>query len=247
MRAKLERRPGVVYNFSQPIKDRVEESISGIRGQVVVKIYGEDLDAHAREAGRSEAHPARRRAARATSRSTGPAARSTWSPTSTAKPPRASACACATSRTRIETAYGGQLATSVWEGERRSACASSCRSPDEGDAAQRRAARHPGAGRQGGRVRVPLAVAGQPARRPRAHADQPRAGRALPGHQVQHRGARHGQLRRRGAGARAARGEAARGLLPDLGRRVREPAPRDGAPGGHRAGLGRSRSSSSST
>jgi cobalt-zinc-cadmium resistance protein CzcA len=44
MRAELERRPGVQYNFSQPIKDRVEESISGIRGQVVVKIYGEDLN-----------------------------------------------------------------------------------------------------------------------------------------------------------------------------------------------------------
>src|SRR5258708_6280823 len=43
MRAELEKRPGVLYNFSQPIKDRVEESISGIRGQVVVKIYGEDL------------------------------------------------------------------------------------------------------------------------------------------------------------------------------------------------------------
>ncbi len=50
MRAELEKRPGVVYNFSQPIKDRVEESISGIRGQIVVKIYGEDLQPHAREA-----------------------------------------------------------------------------------------------------------------------------------------------------------------------------------------------------
>ncbi|HVZ72372.1 MAG TPA: CusA/CzcA family heavy metal efflux RND transporter [Polyangia bacterium] len=44
MRAKLGTRPGVEYNFSQPIKDRVEESISGIRGQIVVKIYGEDLN-----------------------------------------------------------------------------------------------------------------------------------------------------------------------------------------------------------
>jgi heavy metal efflux system protein len=43
MRELLERRPGIEFNFSQPIKDRVEESISGIRGQVVVKIYGEDL------------------------------------------------------------------------------------------------------------------------------------------------------------------------------------------------------------
>ena len=43
MRDKLQRRPGIDYNFSQPIKDRVEESISGIRGQVVVKVYGSDL------------------------------------------------------------------------------------------------------------------------------------------------------------------------------------------------------------
>ena len=43
MREALGVRPGVVYNFSQPIKDRVEESISGIRGQIVVKVYGEDL------------------------------------------------------------------------------------------------------------------------------------------------------------------------------------------------------------
>jgi heavy metal efflux system protein len=43
MRAVLQKRPGVEYNFSQPIKDRVEESISGIRGQIVVKIYGDDL------------------------------------------------------------------------------------------------------------------------------------------------------------------------------------------------------------
>src|SRR6185369_11861134 len=43
MRAELEKRPGIDYNFSQPIKDRVEESISGIRGQIVVKVYGENL------------------------------------------------------------------------------------------------------------------------------------------------------------------------------------------------------------
>src|SRR5438105_14776772 len=43
MRAELSKRPGVVYSFSQPIKDRVEESISGIRGQIVVKVYGQDL------------------------------------------------------------------------------------------------------------------------------------------------------------------------------------------------------------
>ena len=43
MREELTQRPGITFNFSQPIKDRVEESISGIRGQIVVKIYGDDL------------------------------------------------------------------------------------------------------------------------------------------------------------------------------------------------------------
>lgn len=45
MRASLAAIPGVRFNFSQPIKDNVEESASGVRGQVVLKIYGEDLDA----------------------------------------------------------------------------------------------------------------------------------------------------------------------------------------------------------
>jgi cobalt-zinc-cadmium resistance protein CzcA len=36
--------PGIDYNFSQPIRDNVEENISGQKGQVAFKIYGEDLD-----------------------------------------------------------------------------------------------------------------------------------------------------------------------------------------------------------
>lgn len=44
LRARLEEVPGVQYNFSQPITDRVFETISGIIGQVVVKVRGSDLD-----------------------------------------------------------------------------------------------------------------------------------------------------------------------------------------------------------
>jgi cobalt-zinc-cadmium resistance protein CzcA len=44
MRARVEEIPGVEYNFSQPIKDNIEENISGINGQVAVKIFGDDLD-----------------------------------------------------------------------------------------------------------------------------------------------------------------------------------------------------------
>jgi cobalt-zinc-cadmium resistance protein CzcA len=43
MDARLRRLPGIAWNFSQPIKDNVEEGISGIKGQVAVKLYGDDL------------------------------------------------------------------------------------------------------------------------------------------------------------------------------------------------------------
>jgi len=37
--------PGLEVNFSQPIRDNVNENISGQFGQIAVKLYGEDLDA----------------------------------------------------------------------------------------------------------------------------------------------------------------------------------------------------------
>ena len=35
--------PGVLWNFSQPISDNVEEAVSGVKGELAVKIYGSDL------------------------------------------------------------------------------------------------------------------------------------------------------------------------------------------------------------
>ncbi len=43
MRESLSDIPGVRYNFSQPMKDNVEEAVSGVRGKVVLKIFGTDL------------------------------------------------------------------------------------------------------------------------------------------------------------------------------------------------------------
>ncbi|MGZ6071627.1 MAG: efflux RND transporter permease subunit, partial [Myxococcaceae bacterium] len=37
--------PGIEVNFSQPIRDNVNESISGQQGQIAVKLYGDDLTA----------------------------------------------------------------------------------------------------------------------------------------------------------------------------------------------------------
>jgi cobalt-zinc-cadmium resistance protein CzcA len=44
MRASLNEIPGVTYNFSGPIKDNVEEAVSGVRGQAVLKVFGTNLD-----------------------------------------------------------------------------------------------------------------------------------------------------------------------------------------------------------
>lgn len=44
MRETLSDIPGVQFNFAQPIRDSVEESTSGARGHVVLKLFGEDLN-----------------------------------------------------------------------------------------------------------------------------------------------------------------------------------------------------------
>jgi heavy metal efflux system protein len=43
MDRELEKMPGASWNFSQPISDNVEEAVSGVKGELAVKIYGEDL------------------------------------------------------------------------------------------------------------------------------------------------------------------------------------------------------------
>ena len=39
----LSRLPGVDWNFSQPISDNVEEAVSGVKGELAVKLFGTDL------------------------------------------------------------------------------------------------------------------------------------------------------------------------------------------------------------
>jgi cobalt-zinc-cadmium resistance protein CzcA len=43
MDKELEKIPGVLWNFSQPISDNVEEAVSGVKGELAVKMYGSDL------------------------------------------------------------------------------------------------------------------------------------------------------------------------------------------------------------
>jgi cobalt-zinc-cadmium resistance protein CzcA len=44
MNKKLSVIPGVDYNFSQPITDNIEEAVSGVKGSICVKIFGDSLD-----------------------------------------------------------------------------------------------------------------------------------------------------------------------------------------------------------
>jgi len=43
MDRELEKMPGVIWNFSQPISDNLEEAVSGVKGALAVKIYGDNL------------------------------------------------------------------------------------------------------------------------------------------------------------------------------------------------------------
>ena len=43
MDREVEKLPGVLWNFSQPIADNMEEAVSGVKGELAIKIYGDDL------------------------------------------------------------------------------------------------------------------------------------------------------------------------------------------------------------
>ena len=43
MDKELSNFPGVDWNFSQPISDNVEEAVSGVKGELAVKLFGTDL------------------------------------------------------------------------------------------------------------------------------------------------------------------------------------------------------------
>ena len=44
MTKKMSNIPGVDLNFSQPISDNIEEAVSGVKGSICVKIFGDSLD-----------------------------------------------------------------------------------------------------------------------------------------------------------------------------------------------------------
>jgi heavy metal efflux system protein len=43
MQRELDKIPGVIWGFSQPIEDNMEEAVSGVKGELATKVYGDDL------------------------------------------------------------------------------------------------------------------------------------------------------------------------------------------------------------
>ncbi len=43
MDLQVEKMPGVLWNFSQPIADNMEEAVSGVKGELAIKVFGTDL------------------------------------------------------------------------------------------------------------------------------------------------------------------------------------------------------------
>jgi cobalt-zinc-cadmium resistance protein CzcA len=150
MREELEKRPGVLYNFSQPIKDRVEESISGIRGQVVVKIYGDDLALMQSKLEEVKRIFVSTRGARDVE-----VYRAGRAQHIVADVDRDAISRVGLQVTDVEdileSSYGGKLATEMWEGERKVAIRVKLPSPPEGDPAAVGALQVPA-----GEARVPL-------------------------------------------------------------------------------------------
>jgi heavy metal efflux system protein len=117
MNEKLSAMPGIEPSFSQPIRDNVLESISQIDGQIVIKVFGDDIDELRRLAGE---------VLRTISTVPGVARafidRAGQVPQLQVEIDRARAARYGLNVTDvedvIETELGGKTATTLWEGER---------------------------------------------------------------------------------------------------------------------------------
>jgi cobalt-zinc-cadmium resistance protein CzcA len=51
LRAKLDEIPGITYGFSQPIQCRIDELVAGTRAQLIIKLFGEEMEILKHKAG----------------------------------------------------------------------------------------------------------------------------------------------------------------------------------------------------
>jgi cobalt-zinc-cadmium resistance protein CzcA len=128
MDAEISKIPGLEPSFSQPIRDNVLESISQIDGQIVVKVFGDDLDTL-----RDQAEQVLRHVSTVPGVARAFVDRLGELPQIQVRVDRARAARyglnVADVQDVIESALGGKAVTQVWEGEQRFAVA--VRLPEE--------------------------------------------------------------------------------------------------------------------
>src|SRR5437762_13917132 len=114
----LERVPGFEPSFSQPIRDNILESISQIDGQVVIKVFGDDIPTIKE---RAERVLETVRSVRGVARAFVDRAGTVPQLQIEIDRQRAARYGLNVSDVEdvIETALGGKLATEIWEGEKR--------------------------------------------------------------------------------------------------------------------------------
>ena len=110
--------PGIEYNFSQPIRDNVNENISGQFGEIALKIYGDDLDVLA-----GAAEKAKSAIAGVAGAADLGIVKSSETPVVAVRLDRQALARydldMSDVQDYIETAMGGHVASELWEGQKR--------------------------------------------------------------------------------------------------------------------------------
>src|SRR5712671_3954886 len=231
MDKSMSRFPGIEPSFSQPIRDNVLESISQIDGQIVIKVFGEDLDVLRNQA---EQVLSAVKNVRGVKRAF--VDRLGELPQLLIRVDRDAAARyglnVADIQDVIEMVLGGKAATQLWEG----APLRRLRAPRRPAAHRLQLALDHGEHRRR-RVRADLASGGVQHHRGRdEHRARERRARAFDRHF--HRRAGHGQRGVRHEGPRRRADQAPARLQHHLVRGVREPGARHGAPFHHHPGVG---------
>ena len=117
MRAALADIPGIAFSFSQPIACRIDELVAGTRAQLIVKLFGEDLEVLKERAGRIAAVLGRLRGTQDLVVES-----VAGQPYVTVRPDRTAIArhglSVADVQAVVETAVGGKTVTRMYEGEK---------------------------------------------------------------------------------------------------------------------------------
>ncbi len=219
IRAQVGDIPGVLTNFTQPIAMAVDELLEGVRAELAIKLFGEDLDVLTAKADEIAEVIGRVRGAADLQ-----VDQATGTPQLLIDVDREAIARYGVNvddvQSVIRAAVGGEIAGQVFEGVRRF------------DIFVRYPERYRGTPEAIAAIlvptpdgyNIPAVAAGQDARDCRIPPNHARERAAFHHHPVQRGRSRHRQLRRRGPAGHRARGRVAARLPGDLGRSVPTPA-----------------------